>query len=360
MKPTLPFWLPCMWPLLAAGYVGEAALRTFGQPILEDESSEPVGPEPCWATPHEVRLELSTLRVLEFSHDQDDLPTLVVAPFALHGATLTDLAPGHSLVECLLDEGLGRVCVMECKSATSSMRYFSIDSYLADMAVAVQDLGGQVNLIGLCQGGWLSLMFAARFPRMVCSLALIGAPIDLDAAPSGLVFATRATAPSVFESLVEAGGGLILGSQMLGLWGGGAPGVETATRDLQVYRSTAEVLFDRYRDWHDRTVDLPGTFYLQVVEQIFRRNELARGEFMALGRAIDLRAVKVPLFLLAGREDEVTPWEQLLAVRGLVGTPARQIRVSVAPCSHLALFMGAHTLKREWRQLGARLRRISH
>jgi poly(3-hydroxybutyrate) depolymerase len=360
MKPSLPLWLPCMWPFLAMSYAGEAALQTLGHSPFERSSSEPVGSDPCWATPNSIRLDLPTIRVREFSHDPNGLPTLVVAPFALHEATLVDLAPEHSLVQCLLDEGLSQVCVIECKSAVAPMRFFSIDSYLADMAVAVQDLGGQVSLVGLCQGGWLSLMFAARFPRMVGNLALVGAPIDIDAAPSSIAFATRATAPSVFESLVESGGGLVLGNRMLGLWGRGTVDVFTAIQDLQVDRSDMEDLFERYRDWHNRAVDLPGTFYLQVVEQIFRRNELARGEFKALGRVVDLRAVNVPLFLLAGASDIVTPCDQLLAVRKLVGTPARQIRMAVAPCGHLALFMGARTLAREWRQLAARTRRLAH
>jgi pimeloyl-ACP methyl ester carboxylesterase len=45
------------------------------------------------------------------------------------------------------------------------MRYLSIDNYLADLDVAVDELGGKVDLVGLCQGGWMALLFAARFPE---------------------------------------------------------------------------------------------------------------------------------------------------------------------------------------------------
>ena len=48
----------------------------------------------------------------------------------------------------------------------------SIDTYLADLNVVVDHLGGAVDLIGLCQGGWLSLMYAARFPAKVRRLVL--------------------------------------------------------------------------------------------------------------------------------------------------------------------------------------------
>src|SRR4051812_14302880 len=186
MKAELPVWNPWLWPAVAATCAGEAALHAFGQALIGGPT-EPIGPKPAWTTSHEIRLDLPTLRVREFSNGSEGVPTLIVAPFALHGATLTDFASGHSLIEIALSEGLTHVCVVECKSATPSMHFLSIDSYLADLAVVVQDLGGQVNLIGLCQGGWLSLMLAARFPEMICGIVLVGSPVDLDAAPSNMV-----------------------------------------------------------------------------------------------------------------------------------------------------------------------------
>jgi poly(3-hydroxybutyrate) depolymerase len=356
MKAEPSCWNPWLWPLLATTYVGEAALQAVQQSL---NLHSPTGPEPAWATPHTVRLDLPTLRIREFSCGSEGSPTLVVAPFALHGATLVDFAPGHSLVGSLLSQGLARVCVVECKSATASMRFLSIDSYLADLAVVVQDLGGPVNLFGPCQGGWLSLMFAARFPQMVSSIVLAGAPIDLDAAPSNLVTSARATALTEFEYLVRSGNGLVLGPRMLDMWDAVPPDRAAMTQVLQVDQNASEDLLEQYRHWHQWTINLPGTFYLQVVEQLFRRNELARGEFRALGRVVDLSAIQAPLFLLAGRDDDVTPSAQLLSTRRLVNTPARQIRTAIARCGHLSLFMGARTLRREWRQIAEHVRRLS-
>jgi poly(3-hydroxyalkanoate) synthetase len=357
MKAEFPVWNPWLWPVLAATYAGEAALHTLSR-SLTSGPAEPVGPEPAWATPHAVRLDLPSLRVREFAHRAGRVPTLVVAPFVLHGAALADFAPGHSLVESLLSQGLTGVCVVECKSAIPSMRFLSIDNYLADLMVVVQDLGGLVNFIGLCQGGWLSLMFAARFPQMIRSLALAGSPVDLSA-PSAMVAGTRATAPEFFEGLVRSGDGLILGQRALDLWGVVSPDPAAAAEVLQVGQNALEDLFERYRQWHQWTVNLPGSFYLEVVEHLFRRNELARGEFRALGQVADLSSVKAPLFLLAGEHDDVTPPAQLLAVRRLVGTPARRIRTAVAPCGHLSLFMGKRTLGQEWRQIAGAMRSLS-
>ena len=48
------------------------------------------------------------------------------------------------------------------RSASADMRFLGIDEYLADLNVLVDRVGGLVDLIGLCQGGWLSLVYAGQ------------------------------------------------------------------------------------------------------------------------------------------------------------------------------------------------------
>jgi poly(3-hydroxyalkanoate) synthetase len=348
MTPPRSMWDPWLWPLAATMQVGEAALRSFGELLSPDGRPEPAGSEPLWATPHAIALELPTLRVRDFSVGQEGCPTFIVAPFALHGATVADFAPRHSLVRQLLADGLQRLMVVECQSATPAMRFLSIDSYLADLAVAVEDVGGPVNLVGLCQGGWLAVMFAARFPQKVTTLVLAGSPVDLDAARSSIVDATRMTRPEFFEGIVWSGEGRILGQHMLKFWGVSDFDSAAMARVLQVDDPLPHELVARFRHWHRSPVNLPGTYYLQVVEQLFRHNQLAKGQFRALGRTLDLAAIKVPIYLLVGRDDEVTPPDQALALGRVVGTPRKRIRTALTRCGHLSLFMGARTLAADW------------
>jgi len=81
--------------------------------------------------------------------------------------------------------------------------------------------------------------------------------------------------------------------------------------------------------------------------------------FEALGRPADLKMVRVPLYLLAGEADEVTPPEQLLSTRNLVGTPREQVSLATTAGSHLSLFLGANTMAVEWQQIGTWLARLS-
>jgi poly-beta-hydroxyalkanoate depolymerase len=122
--------------------------------------------EPRWTTPNRIALELPSMRLREFSAEGDNIATMVCAPLALHDATLTEFAPDHSLVAALRMAGLRNVFVTDWRSASPEMRFFSIDNYLADLNVVVDELGGCVNLIGVCQGGWMALVYAVDFGQL--------------------------------------------------------------------------------------------------------------------------------------------------------------------------------------------------
>jgi poly(3-hydroxyalkanoate) synthetase len=135
---------------------------------------------------------------------------------------------------------------------------------------------------------------------------------------------------------------------MLSAWGAGALDALGQAHTLQTDGLVPQELSERFQRWDRWAVNLPGPYYLQVVEQLFRGNQLAKSQFCALGRVLDLSAVKAPIYLLAGQDDEVTPPEQVLALSRHVGTPPRSIQSAVPLCGHLSLFMGAQTLTTEW------------
>lgn len=354
---------PFLWPLVAAAMAGEAAasyFSDFARALVSDEAARQPAHEPQWATPHRVALELQTLRLRDFSRQPDGVPTFVCAPLALHGATVVDFASRHSLVEALRGAGLNRVFVTEWRSATPEMRFLSIDNYLADLNTAVDTVGSPVDLVGLCQGGWLALVYAARFPSKVRRLVLAGAPIDVHAGESALSRLAADVPLAIFDDLVRMGDGRILGHRVLDLWGP-VLNANDGDRVLQISSddgaSQSQELRDHFREWHAWIVDLPGTYYLQVVRWLFKENRIAEGRFVALGRTIDLADVRIPIFLLAARDDELVSAGQLLATARLVGTPKDSIETAVEPCGHLSLFMGTRTLHRTWPKIAGWLLR---
>jgi poly(3-hydroxyalkanoate) synthetase len=180
---------------------------------------------------------------------------------------------------------------------------------------------------------------------------MAGAPVDIAAQQSGLSALAEATPLIVFESLVNFGDGLVIGRNVAPFWGN-----ETDANDiresLQIVQPIGSPDFTRlevvFKNWNSWTIDVPGKYFLEVVEKLYKCNEIASGSFVALGKKIDLSRLRLPIYLLAGSADKVVAPEQLLAVERLVGTPRESLRHAVVPCGHLSLFMGRRTLEEYW------------
>ena len=347
-------YLAFLWPALAAASASEMAAlaaKQFAGLAIGTNDASPLH-EPTWATPNTIALELKTVRLRDFTTNKDGIPTLLCAPFVLHGAAVADFAIEHSLVATLHDAGLRRIFVTDWRSATTDMRFLGIDEYLADINVLVDQLGGTVDLVGLCQGGWMSMLYASRFPEKVRKLVLAGAPIDIAAGQSGLSVLIDASPSALFHELVKLGDGRVLGHKVMKLWGQEIVESEDIHQLLQTPEPIGSIAFAElealFRAWHAWTVDVPGTYYLEIIEKLYKRNELATGHFTALGQTIKLANFRIPLFLLAARDDELVAPAHLLATERLVGTSANNIRKEVAPCRHAGLFMGKATLSEYW------------
>jgi poly(3-hydroxyalkanoate) synthetase len=342
-----------LWPALVAASATETA-SSIAAHFLEfsgDAAGDHTSQEPEGATPSRIALELHAVRLRDFSMVNSGVPTLLCTPLALHGAAIADLAAGHSLVAALRGAGLERLFMADWRSASADMRFVGIDEYLADLNVLVDCVGGPVDLIGLCQGGWLSLLYAGRFPAKVRKLVMAGAPIDIAARQSRLSAIAEATPLIMFQSLVNLGNGRVIGRNIANFWGNDTD-ANAIRESLQTLQPIGSPEFTRleaiFKNWNSWTIDVPGTYYLEVIDKLYKRNELASGSFIALGQKIDLSRLRLPMYLLAGSADEVVAPEQLLAVERLVGTPPECVRHEVAPCNHLSLFMGRRTLEEYW------------
>jgi poly(3-hydroxyalkanoate) synthetase len=235
------------------------------------------------------------------------------------------------------------------------MRDFDIDKYLAEINVVVDELGGAAHLVGLCQGGWMCAMYAARFPGKVRSLTMGGAPIDTDAGDGAIKRMAHRLPMSFYDRLVAAGGGRMLGSIMLAGWKQMHP-ERQFEKYLDLYGHVDDTCYvrraERFARWYENPVDLPGRYYLQAIQKLFKRNEFAKGKFVALGRTLDPKQITTPVYLIAGDADDITPKEQVFNAAGLVGTPASRIARKEVPGGHIGLFMGTRTLAEVWPVVG--------
>jgi pimeloyl-ACP methyl ester carboxylesterase len=138
-----------------------------------------------------------------------------------------------------------------------------------------------------------------------------GAPIDMRAEPSLLSAPTNPMTDALIDEFVRLGDGLVLGRHLAALWPRELDETSTVIESLQLsgppatdIERCAATIFAR---WNRRALDLPGPYYRQVFDWLYRKNRLAAGTFPALGRRIDLRNLHCPLFLLAGASDVIAP-----------------------------------------------------
>jgi poly(3-hydroxybutyrate) depolymerase len=358
--------VPLLWPIAAAVEMEEEGLKLFQENLkFVAEAEEISAPPPLeWASKNRVTLDMDTMRLRDFSPEgatATTTPVLIDTPYAGHHSSIADYAKGQSLVETLLASGLERIHVTDWKSATSAMKDFDIDKYLAEINVVVDDLGGRVHLVGLCQGGWMSAMYSARFPDKVRSLVLAGAPIDAGAGNGPIKKMAHRLPMKFYEDLVASGGGRMLGRYMLAGWKNMHPEKQYLGKYLDLYAHIEDRCYikrtERFERWYENPIDLPGRYYLEAVGELFKRNLFAKGEFVGLGRKLKLKDVTAPIYLLAGESDDITTKEQVFNTEALVGTPTAKIKKTLAPGGHISLFMGSRTLGNLWPDIGRWIKR---
>ena len=310
---------------------------------------------PTWSTPHEIAFTAEVARLRDFSQGStaDVVPTLLVPPQAGHDSCIVDYSEAQSQVKTIRAAGLERCFALDWMGATQATKDASIGDYLAVIARAVDHIGTPVNLIGDCQGGWLATIYAALHPEQVNTLTIAGAPIDFHAGGAGIhAYVDVLGADMAFyESIVALGNGVLKGEYMVNGFVAIRPENELA-KQLQVLMNiddeTYLARFHAFEDWFKHTQDIPGAFYLWIVERLFRDNALVRGALEIDGRRADLGAIACPLYLLAGADDHITPPDQVFALAEHTRTPARKVVKRVTSGGHLGLFMGSEALREHW------------
>ena len=359
--------VPWFWPVELLSAVTEEEFKAFRRGFDTVAEAVKLDTEltPKFATPNRILLDLHTMRFRDFTPKDapSQVPTIIDAPYAGHSSTIADYSKGQSLVETLMDAGLKRLYVTDWRSATPEMKNYDIDNYLAELNVVVDEVGGKVNLVGLCQGGWMSAMYAARYPHKVASLVLAGSPIDTDAGHGPIRTMAHELKLADFEKLVEIGGGFMRGKFMLAAWKNMHPGVQYFGKYVDLYEHIDDPEYVRkhedFEAWYENPIDLPGRWYLQAVEELFKENKLAKGSFVGLGKRLSLGDICCPVTLLAGESDDITTAEQVFNADKFLGTAPADIVKTLVPGGHIGLFMGSRTLKEYWPKIGEWIVRAS-
>ena len=260
----------------------------------------------------------------------------VLAIYALVGSyKVLDLQPDRSFVGNLLEAGLD-VYVVDWGHPNRACRHDDlgdyIEGYLDAFVDAVRKASGhdKINLLGLCQGGVLSLCHAALFPEKIRNLILLVTPVDFHADKEedhpgrGFmnVWARNLEAEDI-DLMVETLG--IIPGEIGGL----AFTIMTPFRSLAKYNLTltevgqdkAKLMnFLRMEKWLADRPAHAGAAARQWLNDLYRENALFRGTFEVDGRPVDLKQVTMPVLNIYTETDHIIPPAMTRGLGALIGS----------------------------------------
>ena len=278
------------------------------------------------ATPGKVVMRNELVELIQYSPATETVfaePILIIPAWIMKYYIL-DLSASNSLVKYLVSQG-HTVFIVSWKNPNASDRGLGMDDYLrlgiraALEAVSRIVPDRKIHSVGYCIGGTLlsiaAAAYAAEGDQRLGSLTLLAAQQDFSE-PGELSVFISPSQLDMLEAVMERSG--VLKSEQMGaaftllrsrdlLW---TPAVNTYLRGK---REAPNDLMA----WNADGTRMPCRMHAQYLRQLYLDNSLARGEFQAEGRRVDLAAIQIPMFVVGTETDHVAPWQSAYKARGL-------------------------------------------
>ena len=296
------------------------------------------------ATPGKVIKETPLYQLIHYQPTTAtvlETPLLIFPPW-INRFYILDLNAEKSFVRWAVAQGLS-VFLVSWKSADASLADVTLDDYVVrgqiDAIDTVRDLLGveSVHAVGYCVAG----------TTLACTLALLAARGEAEKVRSATFF----TAQVDFSAAGDLN--LFVDDEQLALVS--ALARENGYLDGRYMALTFNLLrgrdliwnyvVDNYllgKDylpfdllyWNGDTTNLPAKWHRAYLEDMYRDNKLVRaGAISVDGTPIDLKAVRTPAYVQAGREDHIAPPDSVWKVTEHFGGPLRFV---LAGSGHIA------------------------
>ena len=258
-----------------------------------------------------------------------EVPLLVVPP-TINKYYVLDLAPGRSLAEHLVREGQ-QLFTISWRNPDVLQGHFDLDTYAqavleARAAVAAIARQPAVHLMAACSGG---IICAGALGHLVdggdlggvASLALL--VCALDNARAGTVAALTSRELAAAAVAESARKGYLDGKALAGVFAWLRPNDLIWSYVVNNYLLGKEPPAFDVLYWNQDTVRLAAGLHRDFV-RIALDNPLTRpGALRVLGSGVDLGAVDVDSYVVAGANDHIIPWEQAYRSTQLFGGRSR-------------------------------------
>lgn len=309
--------------------------RGDGLPQMANPAVFAVG-ENLAVTPGQVVYRNQLVEIIQYAAQTPatwQVPIVLIQPW-INKYYIFDLTPQNSFVNYLVRQGF-TVFITSWKNPTEDMRHFTFEDYMLKGAlqavmVARDICGGEkVHAAGYCIGGTLLAALMGWLAHESTYQPLVDATLFatlLDFAEPGdlKVFVNPASMKAI-EQLVAAEG--MLKRQHIAL----------AFRLLNagdlIWRYAVNNYF--YGEapprsdmlfWNSDSTGLPGAMCSFYLKSFYLENRMAQPNALVLGqRSIDLRRVRLPLYVVGALKDHICPWPATFQTCRLTGGPIRYV-----------------------------------
>ena len=255
---------------------------------------------------------------------------------------MIDLHEDRSLVAGLLERGID-VYLIDWGYPDAADRYLELSDYIHGyIHHCVRWIGKRhgrdaIHLLGVCQGGALSVCYSALYPERVKSLVTMVTPIDFHTPDNLLSLWVR---DLDVDRMVDALGnipGELLNVCFVSMRPFRLAGQKYLDMAALLDDPKALKNFMRMEKWIFDSPDQAGESFRQFVRWFFQQNRLVRGALRIGGQAVRLSKLGMPILNVYATADHLVPPAASTALRAAVS--ARDYTELAFEGGHIGLYV---------------------
>lgn len=242
---------------------------------------------------------------------------------------MMDLQADRSLIRGLVQRGVD-VYLIDWGYPDGADRYLGLEDYvqryLAHCVDFVRTSSGQqrINLLGVCQGGVMSLCYAALQPEQLKNLITMVTPVDFQT-PDNLL---AKWAQHVDVDALVATSGNVSGEMLNALFVSLMPFRLNSQKYVELLDQLNDPAagpaalenFLRMEKWIFDSPDQAGAMFRQFLIEFVKENRLVTGGLRIGGREVDLKQVAMPVLNIYALQDHLVPPAASKPLQHLLGS----------------------------------------
>jgi polyhydroxyalkanoate synthase len=275
------------------------------------------------------------------------LPPLLICYAMVNRPYMLDLQPDRSLIRELLSLGVD-VYLLDWGYPDGADRFIPLTEYVCGYLgrciefILEQNAIDSLNLLGVCQGGTMSLCYAALEPQYIANLITMVAPVDFKT-PENLL--SKWAQHIDVERLTQSGNvsGEFLNLVYLALM----PFRLTQQKYVNLLHMEGDRAqlenFLRMEKWIFDSPDQPARAFREFIEWFFQENRLIRAELTLGERQVLLKNIKCPVLNIYAANDHLVPPSASIPLGAHVGSEDYQsLQVDVG---HIGMYVSGKARK---------------